>query len=118
MSVPHLGRLLESICHLQQAQFVAMPTDDLDAHRESIWCKAAGHRDGGEAGHRDVVAGPHPVNVGVERFAVDLGHVGLGDVEGWHLTHREDQVFVSFHEQADPLLQGAQLLRHSTEVGT
>ena len=116
--LPHLGRLLKGVGKAQQAQVALILADNLDADRQPFGSEAARHRDGRQPGDADVVARLHPVEVGVERDAVDFGHILLGHREGRNLGNRGDQEGVAVHKLPHAVVQlGAFTLRPS-DLGT
>ena len=46
------GRLLERVAHLQHAEIVAVPADDLDADGQPLGREAGRHREGGTEASR------------------------------------------------------------------
>ena len=77
--------MLERVGDLEQAPLVLMARNNLETDRQSVRRVAAWHRDRRVADDGDVVAGLHPVDVGLHGDAVDLGGVRLIHVERRHL---------------------------------
>src|SRR5580704_8358763 len=95
-----------------------MPTYDLHPNWQPLGCESAGHGNGRVTRHRDVIARPHPVDIGSHRYVSYFGDVLLIGVEGWNLAHRQYEEFVSFHKMADPMVEVGLQSSRPADVGT
>ena len=105
MLFPIPGSLLEGVCELQHAPVVVVSPDDLHADRQALTGEPAGYRDGRTSRGRDVVARPHPVDVGVHLDAVDLSDVFRLDVERRDLADGQRQELVIRQELTKPMIE-------------
>src|SRR5580765_8616406 len=81
-----------------------MTAHDLQTNRQSLRRESARDRDRRVPHDRDVVAGLHPVDVGLHRLAFDLGDERLVDAEWRNLRYRQDEEFVALHEGAHAVI--------------
>ena len=100
---PDSCRLFEGVPDLEDGHVVTPAADDLDAHREPVRREPGRHGEGGLEGDRVPIRGPHPVEVGLEGYAVDLGRPGEAGRERGHLVDRADDDVVAVVEGAHPL---------------
>lgn len=118
MLFPQLGDLLKSISKLQHSQVIAMPANDLNTHWQTALRECSRHRQGRVTCDRDVIAGFHPVDVGLHRDGADLQRVGLIHLERQHLADRHDDVLVGLHEFPQAMIQLRSLYLQLGQVGS
>src|SRR6266487_3390147 len=102
---PEAGSLLEGIGQLQHPPVVLVAPDDLHADGQALRREATRYRDRRETGDADVIARPHPVDIGLHRHAVDFTDVRLVHIEGRHLAHGQRQKLILLHEAPHAVIE-------------
>src|SRR5688500_18019840 len=104
-ALPACSLDLEAVRELEDAEVVAVATDDLQADRQTLGREAGRHRERRVAGDGDVVAAFHPVEVVAHFYAGDLARPLRLDRIRRQLVHRAEEELVSLEEAAHAVEQ-------------
>src|SRR5690554_754928 len=93
-------RLLQGEADRQQLRLLETPPHHLDAEGQSVLVGAAGQAEHGMAGQRQAVGDGHPVNIALQRLAIDLPGVPLILVERLNRGRRgNEHIHLVHHRQ-------------------